>query len=42
MYEDLSADEMAAVAMENYDPDFGTLTRSLVRPIHVQETCLGG
>lgn len=33
MYEDMSMDEMADVAMENYDPDFRSLARQCERPI---------
>lgn len=33
MYEDLSKEEMADVAMENYDPAFRSLTREAVNPI---------
>jgi homoaconitate hydratase len=41
MYEDLSNEEMAEVAMENYDPGFGSLTRSLGKPILVSGSNFG-
>merc|ERR1712216_299344 len=41
MYEDLSPDEMADVAMENYDPHFGNFARSLDRPIMVSGSNFG-
>jgi len=41
MYEDLSVEEMADVAMENYDPDFGSLTRSMDRPILISGSNFG-
>merc|ERR1712178_626474 len=41
MYEDLSAAEMADVAMENYDPDFRPLVRSLDKPILVSGSNFG-
>merc|ERR1719502_142446 len=41
MYEDLTAAEMADVAMENYDPGFGKLTRSMDKPILVSGSNFG-
>jgi homoaconitate hydratase len=41
MYEDMSAGEMASVAMENYDPKFGDFVRKLDRPILVSGSNFG-
>lgn len=41
MYEQLSVEQMAEVAMENYDPSFSTLVRALQNPILVSGSNFG-